>query len=621
MPKSKSEFPLQIVSHNGMPVPKRYGVIFPNIIVTEQTREYLEILVEIEAFKHPISPLKGGRGKFGSYKKLCRLLWPWFEWNRWADQMGMAFCMYDRVGLAGCASSGKSMNMSMWGVVNFLANPAKTLVDVISTDKAGAKTRIWSNVKNLATKSTDDFLQRFVLKYKDYESRVDILNKDLANANAGIQLVAAGDEFKDEAVKKLQGSKNDRVIVLFDEAQDCSASVFDAEVNLRKNAYLQIICSGNASNRYDAHGIFCAPKEGWVTVNRNTGSWKIKPNGSDGICLHFPGRKSPNLDEETYDKFPFLYGSEDLAKDMAMGEKDPRFWRQSEGFWPPEGVDDAIYPAAELEKHKATRKDVTWIQEPIKVLGFDPSYTNDGDRFIAYMLKYGQSTEHEHTIKFDYWQEIKQDMGDDETSRNYAMVRKCKELAERLGVPPENVGVDASSANPIGDIFHKEWSPKIMLVNFNGSPSDLPYKEEDPRPCKEVFDRKVSELWFIGREFMSKGQLRGVDVETAREMGIRKYEVTRGNKIKVETKADMKERTNGQSPDLSEGAFIALNVLRERFNVMPGGKMNLNNYDKRIWARMASKYAITPRGQLQTLGSYSKSTKPKTKFGEMFQSN
>ena len=80
---------------------------------------------------------------------------------------------------------------------------------------------------------------------------------------------------------------------------------------------------------------------------------------------------------------------------------------------------------------------------------------------------------------------------------------------------------------------------------------------------------RVSELWFVGKEFVRTRQLKGITPELAKEMTSRNYDTVKsGNlRVRVEPKQELKKRT-GYSPDLAVAAFIALELARQRHGLV-----------------------------------------------------
>jgi hypothetical protein len=64
----------------------------------------------------------------------------------------------------------------------------------------------------------------------------------------------------------------------------------------------------------------------------------------------------------------------------------------------------------------------------------------------------------------------------------------------------------------------REWSPRIQIVDENGAPSEMIVSQENPRPAKEIYDRKVTELWFGVREFVEADMIRGLGSNVQRRI-------------------------------------------------------------------------------------------------------
>jgi hypothetical protein len=107
--------------------------------------------------------------------------------------------------------------------------------------------------------------------------------------------------------------------------------------------------------------------------------------------------------------------------------------------------------------------------------------------------------------------------------------------------------------------------------------------EVDKRPCKDVYDRLVSEYYYSCYHAFKSRTLFGVDPssELARELCLRRYTI-KNKKISIETKDDLKGRT-GYSPDLSDSLIYALEMARRSGLVFIGTDKPVPT--NRFWAR------------------------------------
>jgi hypothetical protein len=150
------------------------------------------------------------------------------------------------------------------------------------------------------------------------------------------------------------------------------------------------------------------------------------------------------------------------------------------------------------------------------------------------------------------------------------IIRKLAIEMQKRGVTVNNLGVDVTGAASFGTLVSQHIGAGFMAVEFGGKPSDMPASSIDKRPAKDVYDRKVAELWHVAKELLSAGQLKGLHPDMIKEMVARTYG-TSNNKIWVEPKTDMKKRI-GFSPDIADGGFICLDVARMRHGLVSGAK-------------------------------------------------
>ena len=133
----------------------------------------------------------------------------------------------------------------------------------------------------------------------------------------------------------------------------------------------------------------------------------------------------------------------------------------------------------------------------------------------------------------------------------------------------------------------------------NLQPTLLPTSAISPIKANEKFSNRVSELWYVGVEFLRGGQLKGITSDLARELTARKYTTQAGGKLIVESKKDMKARM-GKSPDLADAAFLLLDVVRQRLGAYAGGKLAASRGEG--WLKQSIKMDVASYGDRQLLG-------------------
>lgn len=524
--------------------------------------------IELLAFKTGLKPEDGGLGKAQHFKNVVNILWPYhktkhkngFHWHPWAEWMIERACEETYLAISGPKSSAKTSTMAMWGLVNWLCAPHETLVLVTTTSVREARKRLWGSVR-------ERYMQVPGLPGKLVDSMgkivLDISESSEASDRSSITLVPSSPDKEKEATAKLIGLKNKRVFLIIDEATDVTNSVFEAINNLNSNPQFQCVALGNFNSQYDPFGVFSTPKDGWNSINVDASEWETKT----GKCIHLDGLKTPNIEHD--DKWPFLLTSKQVKYAMDNeGENSLSFWRFIRSFPAPVGSEEGIYSEADFRKYDVT-KEPRWSSPPLYLAGFDPAFTNGGDRSVLAIIKYGQTEESGPAVALHKFHNLREDVTKAEP-RNFQIAKEVMRVCQESGVPPERLAIDATGAgDPFCDILSEIWSNRILRIKFGEKASTLPVSVTNPIRGLDKYTNRVTELWFSGVEYMRSGQLRGIVPDLAKEMTGRKYNTTSGGKVTVEPKREYKLRL-GKSPDLADAFFLGLDLARQKLGITAG---------------------------------------------------
>jgi len=466
-------------------------------------------------------------------------------------------------------NSGKTDFSAVWAIVNWLAAPKDTLIFCTSTSLKESGKRIWGSVKAYYQAAGLEGVGKLV------DSLHAIRTNDgsgVFNDKEGIFCIAGEKKDEKDAIGKIIGAKNKRVLLIADELPELTEAILTAALsNLALNPFFQLIALGNFKSMYDAFGVFCRPKDGYGSITVEDDEWETET----GLCLHFDGMKSPNI-VEGRDRWP-IYDSKNLATHRKnYGPDSAEFWRMCRSFPTPIGLDNALFSRADLNAGQVEltvpSPGLAWLGPRVRLSSLDPSYTNGGDRTVQWFGWWGLLTNGIWCLCFDGFKLLRDEAGV-KRPRDYQIVRQFKENCVAAGVTPENAAFDGTAASSFGAIISEEWSPQVLKVEFGGAPSDRVVLANDARTARDLYDRRVSELWGVGREFVRAGQIKGVPHDLSRELEARRYETAkRGGSVitVVETKVDMKKRL-GFSPDLADAAFVMLELARRRHGALAGG--------------------------------------------------
>lgn len=541
--------------------------------------------IELYCYLHNRTIEEGGLGRAGHFQKAVELIWGKHNKKKhcvihpWWERMNEAACRDEilvsgekrqqrYLGISGCGASGKSDYGAVKSLIDWMADPVNTLVLCTSTDLKASKLRVWGRIMSYFEAIPKDIAPGVLVASQGVIVTTNDNGKRLSD-ESGISLIAGDKRKEREAIGKMIGAHNKRVLFVADELPELSEALLEAAYsNLATNPFFQMIGLGNFKSRYDPFGQFVQPKAGWDSLTIDDEEWET----DRGVCIRLDGFKSPNLVEEK-DIWP-IYGRKQLtAHRKDLGENSAGFYRMCRSFESPIGLDNAIYSEADLLAGDAYGK-ATWLTKPTRVSSLDPSFTNGGDRAVQWFGSYGISKDGVATLCLDSYVLLREDVRKKTETRDFQIARQFKENCIANGVAPKHAGLDATGAgSPFLSIVREQWSHEVLGVDFSGAPSELPVSVDNARTAKQAYDRKVSELWYVGKEFLKYGQLKGVTQELAREMKARTYENVKGAeglKVRVEPKDKMKERLLF-SPDMADSAFVLLHLCRERLGAVPGG--------------------------------------------------
>ena len=568
-----------------------------------------KLLVEMACFREKMAKrmkfLDGGVSPAHHFKQIALALWPEsgengrtaFIWNPWADIMLEESVRENFVAVAGSGGFGKSEFYAIWGIVNFLVDPTHTLVFVTSTTIGASKKRIWGKIVKYwnAISGIPMFSYGKLVDSAGMVRYVDKNGVAILGDLVGITLVPAEKSKEKDAMGKIQGMHQERIVFIADEHSEISESVTEAAIyNLKLSAaFFQFIGMANPASYTDAFGSFAKPKDGWDSINVEMDKWET----ARGVCIHFDHMRNPNViaGRKVYKWMP---DQEDIDAEMKVhGGNTSAFWRMYRGFWVPAGVDDAVFTEVEIINSKAMDKAVWQDNKLIKLSFMDPSFTNGGDRTVACFGTFGENLEGLKVLQFDEWLTFQEDVTDKTLTRSQQVAQWWRNACIKRGVQPRYAGLDATGGGgPLSDMITVVWSKDIYKLNFGGKASELPVSAYDPTPSCERYVNACTEIWFSTKEYMLTGQIKGIDKDCMREMVLRKIdkhgEKNIGLRLKVLPKAEMKSK-HGFSPDYAEAALGLCALARERlgFHTRDGVKaMSTQPEAVASWKPLFQKY-------------------------------
>lgn len=568
-----------------------------------------------------------GQGMFYHFKRFEQLLWPTEKlFHRWNELQLREYLQNRSVGVLGPASSGKTNSAATDMLADYYVWPDETTILICSTTKERLEDRIWGEIKKyhkIAKRRWPELPGNLI------EGRLRIVTdsrkdsdepRDFRNGIIGVACVAGGNY---RGLGDFIGIKNKRVRMAADELQLLPPMFVFSVSNLDKNPDFKVIGLGNPKDTTDALGTLCEPAvelggwEGGIDQTAETKVWKTR---FGGVAVQLVGSDSPNLDGKM--GIP-LITQEAIDRDVDRYGKDSlQFTMMNQGMMPKGQGSRRVITRQLCLKNRAVEQPEWLNSDRVKIAFLDAAYRGvGGDRCMYGELEFGQEAAalDEPIMEFNV---ASQAMPQNKHRQILALTRMSlvpvsvkldiepedqivafvKTACDTAGIPPERFYFDAGMRTSLVTAFGRSWSPAVNSIDFGGNPSERNVSADIQIPCNKYYSKFVTELWFNVRLVIESKQFRGMTEGVMQEGCAREWTMVGANKIEVEPKAKMKEKT-GKSPDLFDalacGVFGAtrhgfvINALRspeEKKRVSDGWKRELKKKASASWHEGALTY-------------------------------
>lgn len=548
-----------------------------------------DIVLHLNAARIGLSKKDGGLGRCRHLLEAHNLIWP-------ADLKTLHKWKVDRfkalsdgikfVSFAGGSGIGKSHDMAQYALLWWWQNPSERAVIICSTTVQMLKKRIWSYVSSSWWKANGNMPGLI----SSHPHPSILFSRD--DEVHGIHGMAVKEGDADRVLKDMIGiHPKEGLLVVVDESSDVSSTIEEAITNWDScGIYFQMALIANSKDRFDLHGKFSEPENGWNTVHPDRDErWKTKKGG---VCLFFDCYKSPAIVSSDKDKLPFLINAAQIAeKESRLGKDSPRFWRFVRGFWPPEDANKTVCTLSMIEKYRAKDKAYWSGAFLITLAALDPAFTSEGDECILRFAQLGIRTDGKMCIDFGGPENILSLKLDSRSKEpvNYQIIQQARDACRARGVPPEHFGIDTwGFGTGAGDIAEKEWSPNIHRIIGIGNPSDKFVDNDMREKANEVYDRKATEMWFAIKTFVESDQVRGLDDTTVEELCSRQW-MWKGRKMALEQKKEYKRRMGREdaptgSPDRADAGVMIIEVA-QRLGYSADARTEIGSQNKDDWER------------------------------------
>ncbi len=528
---------------------------------------------------------KSGIARSQIYKNACQMIWPHLDWHRWVELCNSEI---RREGakitvIMGAGSTGKTCLSGWEYLLEYYASPHDTLVLISSTDLSSLEGRVWGELKMLHEMALEKFpwLPGYLLVSKHCIT-TDRLERDeyeeeskTRDLRKGVMCVPTVSGSKQIGLGKWIGRKQKHMRLIADDCTAMSPTFLSAFANLNNNIDFQAIVLGNPSDILDPLGIASEPVDGWGShlEPTETAVWDTK--FFNGRCVNLVGTHSPNFDypADQPDKYPYLVSRKKIKETLSAFAKDSyEYYSQCVGVMKISQLARRVITKDLCRQFHAMDKAI-WKGTPRTVLGaLDAAY--GGDRCVGGHAEFGECSDGVVRLQF-YAPHIVPvvsgsgiPMAAEDSISHYE-----KQYCESNQVPPEHFWHDSTGRGSLGTSLSRIWSSSCNPLEYGGAATKRPVSmdtfvndkltgEKRLKRCDEAYSKFVSELYWSFRLAIESDQIRGLPLEVMEEMCMREWDRVSGDRIEVESKLIMKQRTR-KSPDYADWAVTILEGARQ----------------------------------------------------------
>jgi hypothetical protein len=292
------------------------------------------------------------------------------------------------------------------------------------------------------------------------------------------------------------------------------------------------------------------------------------------------GTDSPNLDGSL--GIPLITQAA-IDRDVAQyGKESLQFSMMNQGMMPRGQGSRRVITRQLCQKNKSMDKAVWLNSERVRFASLDAAYKGvGGDRCVLMFFEMG----YEAAVTEDGTLDMTNIVNQKPTPQSHRQVIELTEVmlvpidikspmeaeeqivlftheqCSTRRVPPENFFYESGMRTSLVSAFCRLWSVSTNPIDCGGKASERQVSAKIEVPCDKYYNKLITEFWFSVRLVIEAQQMRGLRETVMLEGCKREWKMVGGNKIEVESKKEMKEKT-GESPDLFDTLAIGIEGAR-----------------------------------------------------------
>ncbi len=380
-----------------------------------------------------------------------------------------------------------------------------------------------------------------------------------------------------------------RLLILIDEASEVSPGAFndikttEASIN-SEIGNIKIVMSFNP-DKMDRKVVQMAEPEGGYEIDQvdKLYSWVSKQGYP---VLRLDGARFENVTQRRC-IYRNMMTYESYLNFLKSGEHSAEYWSKARGFPPLQDNAWTIVPPAWMQSQ---RGDPIYIGAVRNIAVVDPAF-GGSDKALMGIGRFGEAAGWRpftgETVWFtdnlnqsqrrtQYVAVLDQIFPLGKTASTVEIIQDVMGRCNKLGIKPEDVGMDRTGTG--GGVWShatKFWGD-VLGIDFGASASEDKVLAEDKLTAYEMYDGKVSELWYAMKRWLDPmvcAVLVNQNVPTSplfTQITTRRYRNVKGGRVRVEPKDEYRARNSGMSPDEADLLCMLVEFIRRRSDVIPG---------------------------------------------------
>lgn len=482
------------------------------------------------------------------------------------------------VAIMGAGSMGKSYSVAVWLLLDWLRDPEKTCIKVLSVTEEHAKRNVFAHIKNLHASAI------IPLPGIVQERSIQVGDDD----KQGIHLVRipAGDNGKGRlrgfhpvprGTNHPQFGTLTRIRVILDEAEEIPQGVWEDVGNILGNKdgveIIKVIAASNPKDINSKFGQICEPANGWETESIDFSERWISRLG--WRVLRIDGAKCENVTQGKI-VYPGLLTLEGYQNYLRLPSGAPEYFTMGRGWFPTSGITASAFPMDLVPKVKGT-----FIFSGKTTFCAAADLAFEGDDKVSFAvgrvgMASGWTPLNKPSILFTqpkFVLQIEQIISLPK-KRTLELSKDIRLNCHMLNISSKWLVVDRTG-NGTGthdalSSDDKEYGmgSEVMGLHYGEAATETKILDDEKEKACDNYDGVITELFLAFRKWAEFDHVKIyphiLTPEIVHQLTDRRYKQGKLKKMRLESKRDYKDRNGNRSPDEIDSVTMLLHLVRIR---------------------------------------------------------